>query len=111
MRLLSDGYQSRHSLCVAGFMKPLPNTTPDHPSYPCGFDISQIKKNGKSFTFIHADNDPWGCDVAQGTYMQQTLGGTLIICAGQGHFGSDKYDQPYKEFPLLLSHCLLPYPF
>jgi len=31
----------------------------------------------------------------------QSFGGTLIIRHGEGHMGSDKFNQPYREFPLL----------
>ena len=33
--------------------------------------------------------------------MTYNLGGTLIIRHGEGHMGSSKFNQPYKEFPLL----------
>lgn len=107
LKLLSQGLEVKHAVMVAGFMRPLPNTTEDHPSYPSGFDIPRIKQSCSTFTFIHSDNDPWGCDVAQGEYMRQSFGGNLIVCTGQGHFGSDSFNQPYKEFPLLRAHCLL----
>lgn len=108
-RLLSANFTADHVLSVAGFMKPLPNTTPDHPSYPRAIDTDSIKSNCARFTFFHSDNDPWGCDINQGEYMRQNLGGTHIICSGEGHFGSNKFEQPYKTFPMLLQHCLLPH--
>ena len=107
LKLLSQEFSANHAVMVAGFMKPLPNTDETHPSYPKGFDIPRIRDNCKAFTFIHSDNDPWGCDVAQGEFMRQNFGGTLITCTDQGHFGSDSFDQPYKEFPMLRDHCLL----
>ena len=33
--------------------------------------------------------------------MFDNLGGELIIRHGEGHMGSDSFNQPYKEFPLL----------
>ncbi len=107
MRLLSNGFQSKNVIGVAGFMKPIPTTPTGSPSYPTGFDVATIIEAGKNFTFIHSDNDPWGCDVAQGQFMRETFSGTLVVQTGEGHFGSDSLDQPYTKFPLLLAHCLL----
>ncbi len=60
-----------------------------------------IKLHAKEFIFINSDNDPWGCDDTQGRMMQENLGGQLII-RHDGHMGSTTYNQPYKEFPLLV---------
>lgn len=65
------------------------------------YNWSKIKGNVKDIFFINSDNDPWGCDGKEGHYMFQYLGGTLIIRHGEGHMGSDKFNQPYKKFPLL----------
>jgi hypothetical protein len=35
--------------------------------------------------------------------MFDKLGGTLIIKSGEGHMGSDSFNQPYKEFPLIIT--------
>lgn len=51
--------------------------------------------------FINSDNDPWGCDDKQGRKMFDKLGGTLII-RHDGHMGSEKFNQPYREFPLVV---------
>jgi len=51
--------------------------------------------------FINSKNDQWGCNEKFGLLMHKKLGGDLVLTSDQGHFGSDKYDQPYKEFPLL----------
>lgn len=61
----------------------------------------KIRNNVKDIFFINSDNDPWGCDEQEGYYMFRHLGGTLIIRHGEGHMGSDKFNQPYKQFPLL----------
>ena len=34
--------------------------------------------------------------------LDQIEKGKLIIMKGEGHMGSDKFRQPYKEFPFLL---------
>jgi hypothetical protein len=33
--------------------------------------------------------------------MQKYLGGSFILGKGEGHFGSEQYNQPYKRFELL----------
>ena len=48
------------------------------------------------------DNDPWTCDDKQGRMMLDHLGGVQVIPKGEGHMGSTTYNQPYKEFPLLV---------
>ncbi len=50
---------------------------------------------------INSDNDPWKCDDKQGKIMADNTGGKLIVLH-EGHMGSLKFDQPYKEFPLLI---------
>ncbi len=65
------------------------------------YDWDKIKRNVKEIIFINSDNDPWGCDDKEGRYMFDRLGGKLIILHGEGHMGSDSFNQPYKEFPLL----------
>ena len=65
------------------------------------YDWKKIKDHVKDIIFIHSDNDPWGCDDKEGLFMFRHLGGMLIIRHGEGHMGSDKFNQPYKEFPLL----------
>ncbi len=65
------------------------------------YDWAKIKRNGKEFYFIHSDNDPWGRDDKDGRYLYDHLGGTQII-QHEGHFGSNTFNQPYEEFPLLL---------
>lgn len=65
-------------------------------------DWGKIKQHAEEFVFINSDNDPWGCDDVQGKIMKEKLGGELIVPKGEGHMGSTTYNQPYKEFPLLL---------
>ncbi len=67
------------------------------------YDWNKIRENVKDIIFINSDNDPWGCDDKEGYYMFKNIGGTLVIRHGEGHMGSDKFNQPYKEFPLLES--------
>lgn len=107
LKLLSKGFETQRAVCVAGFIDPLPHMDEDHLSYPRGFDFAVIKAACRDFVFIHSDNDPWGCDHKQGEAMRSKLGGTLVVRTGEGHFGSETNNQPYKTFPLLLAHCLL----
>gem|GEM_PF-205161 len=60
-----------------------------------------IRRHVGDITFINSDNDPWGCDDAQGRILHDHLGGKLIV-RHEGHMGSTTHNQPYKEFPLLL---------
>jgi uncharacterized protein len=54
---------------------------------------------------INSIDDPWGCNDQQGIFMFEKLDGDLIIRSDQGHMGSNKFNQPYKIFPLL--KCLI----
>ena len=71
------------------------------------YDWAKIRASTRSITFINSDNDPWGCDDREGRYMFTHLGGTLILRHGEGHMGSTRFGQPYKEFPLLEKLLLL----
>lgn len=66
------------------------------------YDWKKIRQHCAGFVFINSDNDPWGCNDKQGRAMREKLGGKLLVLNGEGHFGSDTFKQPYKEFPLLL---------
>lgn len=65
------------------------------------YDWEKIKNNCEEFIFINSVNDPWKCDDKQGRKMFEKLGGTLIL-NNEGYMGSETFNQPYKEFPLLL---------
>src|SRR5579885_1191208 len=89
----------KQAVLIAGFFEPLAIPEPilqDH------YDWPQIKEHCADFIFINADNDPWGCDEKTGRKLLDHVGGKLIIPKGEGHMGSDKFHQPYKEFPFLL---------
>ena len=66
------------------------------------YDWDKIKANAAEIIYINSDNDPWGCNDVQGRRMLNMTGGIQIVLKGEGHMGSDSYNQPYKEFPLLL---------
>jgi hypothetical protein len=83
-------------ILVAGFIAPLKaNTDGYNPILQKVYDWEKI-------IFINASNDPWGCDDKQGEAMREKLGGTLIINQ-EGHMGSEGFNQPYKQFPFLLT--------
>jgi predicted alpha/beta hydrolase family esterase len=108
LQLLSrNDFSAGHAITVASFVKPLPDGQTDNPGFPAGFNVEVVRKNCRALTYIHSDNDPWACGQEQGEFMRRSLGGTLIVMTGQGHFGSDYMKQSYKTFPLLLAHCLL----
>jgi len=87
------------AILVSGFSRPISDVP--KPILQKSYNWGKIKANCKSFIFINSDNDPWGCDDKQGKYMQEHLGGELIV-KHDGHMGSTSFNQPYKEFPLLV---------
>lgn len=92
----------RQAILVAGYWREL-SPPGANKSLPKKFNWKKIKSNAKDIVFIHSDNDPWGCDDKQGKEMFGKLGGTLIVRHGEGHMGSDSFNQPYKKFPLLIT--------
>lgn len=66
------------------------------------YDWNKIKNNAKKYITINSDNDPWGCDDKEGRKIYEKVGGMQIVLHGEGHMGSDSFNQPYKEFPLLV---------
>lgn len=93
--------QIKQAILVAGYCSPLPGENAANKILQESYDWDKIKKNVKDIIFINSVNDPWGCDDKQGRKMFDNLGGSLII-NNEGHMGSDTFNQPYKEFPLLL---------
>lgn len=87
----------KQAILVAGFLDTDSNILQK------SYNWDKIRSNVDDIIFINSDNDPWGCDDKQGRKMFDKLGGTLIIRHGEGHMGSTSYNQPYKEFPFLLS--------
>jgi predicted alpha/beta hydrolase family esterase len=86
-------------ILVAGYGRRLPT---EAPVLKETFEWEKIKANCSNFIFINSDNDPWGCTDVEGRFMLDHLGGKLVIPKGEGHMGSNMYNQPYKEFPFLL---------
>jgi len=92
----------RQAVLVAGFISALDDSQEKHPMVQENYNWEKIRQNCEKFVTINSDNDPWGCDDAQGRAIFEHVGGTLVILHGEGHMGSDRYNQPYKEFPLLV---------
>jgi uncharacterized protein len=95
----------KKSVFVAGFASPLGEGRA-HPMLPERYDWDKIRAACRSFVMINSDDDPWGCNDQAGLFIFQQLGGTLIVRHGAGHMGSEKFNQPYREFPFLLSVIL-----
>lgn len=89
----------RKAILVSGYAESLIEN-PESQNHP-ELNWEKIKSHVDEIIFINSDNDPWGCNDEQGKIMFNNLGGILII-RHEGHMGSTKFNQPYKEFPLLL---------
>lgn len=92
----------KQAILVAGFSTPLPGDAGGNAALQKSYNWKKIKKNVSDIVFINSDNDPWKCDDKQGRAMWEKLDGTLIIKSGEGHMGSNKFNQPYKTFPLII---------
>ncbi|MGH3429428.1 MAG: hypothetical protein ACRD3Q_12935, partial [Terriglobales bacterium] len=68
---------------------------------PPRFDWAIIAGKAEEILFINSDNDPWGCTEDQARPAAEALRAPLVLAIGQGHMGSESYNQPYREFPLL----------
>ncbi len=90
----------RQAILVSGFYKDLEEGE-NLKILQKRYNWEKIKSNVKDIIFINSDNDPWGANDKQGRGMFDKLGGTLIIRHGEGHMGSDAFNQPYKKFPFL----------
>ncbi|MBI4170176.1 MAG: alpha/beta hydrolase [Candidatus Aenigmarchaeota archaeon] len=93
--------QIHKAVLVAGYARPKSDDPGPELILQEKYDWGKIRQNVREIIFINSDNDPWGCNDREGYYMFENLGGTLIIRHGEGHMGSDTFNQPYKEFPLL----------
>ncbi len=92
----------KKAVLVAGYVDP-----DDRPSLVLKpkYNWEKIRNNAQEFIFVNSVNDPWGCNDVQGRKMFDKLGGVLVI-NNDGHMGSEKFKQPYKQFPLLLKLIL-----
>lgn len=63
----------------------------------------KIRAATQELIIVNSNNDPWGSDDTQAKILLEHLGcGTLVMPYNEGHMGSETFQQPYTEFPLLL---------
>lgn len=93
--------QVHKAVLVAGYARPKGEKKEAEKILQTTYDWNRIRSHVKDIVYLNSDNDPWGCDVAEGMYMFQRLGGTLVLRSDEGHMGSQKFHQPYRSFPLL----------
>lgn len=86
---------------VAGFLTTPPKLPHLSAILKTRYDWQRITANAGKLYLLHSDNDPWGCDHHQGVALSLVTGGSLVLRRGEGHMGSNTYNQPYREFPLL----------
>lgn len=94
------GKPIKKAVLVAGFIEDIGSGV--SPLIQDSYDWVKIKKNCQEFIFVNSDNDPYHCDDKQGRIMLDKVGGMQIIIAGEGHFGTNEFNQPYPEFPFLI---------
>ena len=90
----------KQAVMVSGYAKLL-RATADIEKNEVEPDWDKIRGKAREFVFINSDNDPWECDDTQGRIMLDHIGGILVIPKGEGHMGSNYFNQQYDEHPLL----------
>lgn len=90
------------AILVAAFFEPLDNIHKEA-ILQDSYDWERITNNCARTVIINSDNDPWGCNEKIGMRLFHKIGGDIIIRHGEGHMGSEKYNQPYKEYPLVVN--------
>ncbi len=89
------------AVLVAGYARRKGDQKAPEAILPEQYNWEVIQRNVKELICINSDNDPWGCTDEEGKFITDHVNGKLIVKLGEGHFGSDSYNQPYKQFPLL----------
>jgi uncharacterized protein len=89
------------ALLVSGFYQDIDNGGQSLLMLQNSYDWQKIRANAKEIYFLNSDNDPWGCNDQQARPAAEQLQSPLIVMFGQGHMGSNSFDQPYREFPLV----------
>ncbi len=92
----------KKAILVAGYSSVLSGGANGNVALKDKYNWKKIRSNVDDIIFINSDNDPWGCDDKQGLQMWKKLGGTIILRQGEGHMGSNTFNQPYKTFPLII---------
>lgn len=94
--------QIKQAILVCGFVTYRPFKGAANWILQKNYKWKKIKSQVRDITFIHSEDDPWGCNDKEGRLMFDHLGGKLIIFKKEGHFGSNTFNQPYKKIPFLL---------
>ncbi len=89
------------AILVAGYAKPTGVEKSPDLILQDKYNWGKIKNNVQDLIFINSSDDPWKCNDEAGLYMFKNLGGTLIIREGEGHMGSNSFNQPYERFLFL----------
>jgi hypothetical protein len=93
----------KQAILVSGYARRKGEKKEEEKILQVKYNWAKISSNVEEIIFINSDNDPWGCNDIEGRYMLDSLGkGKQIIMKNEGHMGSNKFNQPYKKFPLLL---------
>ncbi|MBN2567586.1 serine hydrolase family protein [Candidatus Woesearchaeota archaeon] len=89
------------AFCVAGFASSLGNERFDsvNASFLRSFDWDAIRRNCRSFTLFHSDNDPY-VPLTKAQELARHLSVRLTIVKGAGHFNERA---GYTAFPQLLA--------
>ena len=93
----------KQAILISGYARPKGEKKEPERILQESYDWKKISDHVNNIIFINSNNDPWGCNDIEGRYMLDNVGkGKLIIPLNEGHMGSEKFNQPYKEFPFLL---------
>jgi predicted alpha/beta hydrolase family esterase len=91
--------QVKQVILVAGYYEP--QSDAQNSMLPDMFDWGIIRTKAREFVLINSENDPWGCTDKQARPVAEKLGAQFVFAEGQGHMGSNTYNQPYREFKVL----------
>ncbi len=94
----------KQAILVSGYARKLGASTGpgEDPILQGRYDWGRIGRNVTDLVLLNSDNDPWGCNDIEGRHILDSIGkGKLIVMKGEGHMGSDRFKQPYREFPFL----------
>ena len=93
----------KQAILIAGYARPVAPKYEPQKILQDNYNWEKIKNNVAEIIFINSDNDQWGCTDIEGRFMLDSVGkGKLIVMKGEAHMGSDRFKQPYKEFPLIM---------
>lgn len=102
LSLLQRGLlKAKQAVLVAGYYVPIGDDISSLMLERDEYDWERIKASVGSITLINSDNDPWKCDDKQARPVAERLGANFIFAEGEGHMGSNSFNQPYKEHRLV----------